>query len=254
MSYTARFQWFSLLAAALISLPASAEENTTRSVRSIDYSKADTPELSLRDQQFKQVDTLTLQQPTKEMSRLESTSISVEITSVEYSIIPNFNLYDAASELIHDIDGDGFYHRFAITIDADTLYDSAYVYAKLFISYEGGPWEYFSTSEIYNIHGDSIHDSFIMETELADGFAPGHYDIRIELYDELGHWLLSYGPYDDDSLSGLPLEDSYHDTPLPAVHIPVEAEVVVSAHGSMHGLWLLFIPAMLLTRRLAKRK
>ena len=138
--------------------------------------------------------------------------------------------------MISDLDDDGYYHRFSVAIDADTVYSTSWVYAQLYLSYEGGPWNHYATSSDFHIHGDSAADVFVIETELAEGFPAGYYDIRIELYDaNSGEWLQSYGPYDDASLSALPLEDSVYDD----YYISgVTTEVIVAGHGGV-SIWLL---------------
>ena len=167
-------------------------------------------------------------------------------------------LYDASTELISDYNLDGFYHRFAVTIDADTIYHSSYIYAKLYLSYEGGPWTLYTISDDFHIHEDSEHDTYTVETELEDGFFPGYYDIRIELYDaDDGTWILSYGPYDDDSLAALPLEDSYYDDHYSEPVVPLETEVTIIAAGHGHGAmgsWLLLTPLLLMLRRLTRHR
>jgi len=164
-------------------------------------------------------------------------------------------LYDASTELISDHNLDGFYHRFSVTIDADTIYPSSYIYAKLYLSYEGGPWALYTISDDFHIHEDSAHDTYTVETELEDGFLPGYYDIRIELYDaDDGTWILSYGPYHDDSLAALPLEDSYYDDYYSAHIVPVQTEVAITASGHGHGamsIGLLLAPLFFVLRRLA---
>ena len=248
---------------ALMSGHLHAATDTTNSedrlVKSISYATASTPDKEQVDQQLKQSETKTLAPLSKDSYRLESNSVSVELhTTVDYILSPEFTLFDAATGLLADFDYDGFHHRFSVNIDADTVHPVAYVYAKLYLSYEGGPWEYFATSDAYHIYGNSELDSFTVETELADGFPAGYYDIRIELYDaDFNQWLLSYGPYDDPSLFALPLEDSYRDDAYPVVDVvigipvPVEAEVVVSAHhGAMSPWWLLAGAGILALRRL----
>ncbi len=189
----------------------------------------------------------------KQGFRPESGPVAVQIDTTRAHPAGDFTLYDASTDLISDFDHDGFYHRFSVAIDADTIYDTAYVYVKLYLSYEGGPWNYYAASDNYHIHTDSVSDTYIVETELAEGYEPGYYDVRIELYDaDHDSYLLSYGPYDDASLSALPLEDSVHDDGYDTVYYPVETEIVVTGHG--HGSlswWLLIVPALLaVTRRL----
>ncbi len=134
-----------------------------------------------------------------------------------------------------------------MTFDADTVYDVAHVYAKLYLSYEGGPWNHYATSDDFHIYFDSDNDTMTIETELADGFSPGYYDIRIELYDaDFNEWLLSYGPYDDAALSNLPLEDSYYDDPNYYSDVQLSTELIISGHGHGAMSWLLvLIPALI---------
>jgi len=192
----------------------------------------------------------------KQGYRAESLATGVSIDNISYSHAGEIILFDASTELISDFNVDGFYHRFSVAIDADTIYQTSYVYAELYLSYEGGPWNHYASSDAYHIYGDSELDIFTIETELADGFSPGYYDIRIELYDaDSDELLLSYGPYDDASLSALPLEDSYYDELYREVIYPVETEVIVAGHG--HGSmswWLLMAPLLLvISRRLRFR-
>jgi len=237
----------SVLIASLLSATAFAETTAqTRISKSISYSsQTETMEKQDRDQLLQQSKNTSNPTSSKLDYRMESVSLSLEISNIEYIDSHDFYIYDASSSLISDIDSDGFYHRFSINIDVDTYLPEALVYARLYLSYEGGPWEYFASSDNYLIYGDSAHDAFTIETELADGFPAGHYDIRIELYDgHTGHWILAYGPYNDSSLSVLPLEDSYADDLYIYDGYPVEAEIVVGARGSLHFAWLA-LPAIL---------
>ncbi len=235
-----------LLLATLISTANAESTATTLSTKSFSYSKADAPQKATRDELLKQSKLEVLQPLQKQGYRKESSSVE----SVDYSSHPDFSIYNAHVDLISDFDYDGFYHRFSVEIDADTLYSVGYVYARLYLSYEGGPWNHYATSDAYHIYSDSELDSFVIETELAEGFPAGHYDIRIELFDaDHNTWLLTYGPYEDTSLSALPLEDSIYDDIDPVVSYPVEAEVVVAATGSMHAWLLLLAPLMMATRR-----
>ena len=246
--------WVALWALiAFLSAPLMAEEITdSRISRSISFSKSAELDKDAKDSQFKEADADVMAPLNKQGYRQESVVMASHITTGE-SYRGEVWVYDAFTELISDINYDGFYHRFSVVIDADTVFDTAYIYARLYLSYEGGPWNHYATSDNYIIHGDSELDSFIIETELADGFPPGYYDIRIELYDaDYGDWLLSYGPYDDASLSVLPLEDSYYDDQYSTSIYPVETEIVVAGHGGSIS-WLLMVPALLgVVRRLRR--
>lgn len=228
--------------AMLASSPLMAE--TSSSAKSISFSADAALETAEKDTRLQQatIDIMpaVLTQGFREESNTDASAYAAHYTASEVT------LFDASTELVSDINHDGYYHRFNVVIDADTIYDIAFIYAKLYLSYEGGPWHYYASSDSFHIYGDSDQDLFIVETELADGFSPGYYDIRIELYDGDEHTrILSYGPYDDPSLSALPLEDSYYDDYSPAV-VPIETEVIITGdvHGSM-GWWLFGLPLML---------
>lgn len=185
--------------------------------------------------------------------RIEALPSAVVVETTVYYYDGDVSIYDASTTLISDFDGDGFYHRFTVAIDADTVYNESWVYATLYLSYEGGPWNYYATSTEFHIHGDSELDTFVIETELAEGFPAGYYDIRIELHDaEFGDYLLSYGPYDDASLSALPLEDSVYDHASASTAYSTEVIVAGHSHGGL-SLWLVAGFSLLgLLRRFAR--
>jgi len=223
-----------------------AEDNTEiRSSRSVTFSAQDVPDAETKHVLLKQVELDTFAVLTSEGFRMESTVKSALIVSTDYYSHGEVSVYDASTELISDFDHDGFFHRYSIAIDVDTIFDTSYIYARLYLSYEGGPWNYYASSDNYVIHGDSELDTFVIETELADGYPAGYYDLRIEIYDvETNTWLASYGPYDDSSLYALPLEDSYEDSPHEQDYYPVETEVIVTSHGGALSWLLLTLPLL----------
>lgn len=251
-----------VLALSAISFNSYSANNTqSRSSRSISFTTNTEIDKTEKDRQLKLAEADTLSPLVKQGFREEGVSekkLPTGISTLTYTDSTSystgeFSIYDASTDLISDFDFDGFYHRLSVKIDADTIHDVSYVYAKLYLSYEGGPWNHYATSNSYHIYGDSVLDSFIIETELADGYPPGYYDIRIELYDaDYGDWLVSYGPYDDASLSALPLEDSYYDDEYIDNGYYIETGVAISA-GSL-STWLLTVPALLLTGRLISRR
>lgn len=237
--------FWGLLASLSAPLMAATNEDS-RISRSISFTKSTELDKAAKDAQFKQADADIMAALKKEGFRVESTLRAARAISSDYVSNADIIIYDASTELISDFNDDGFYHRFSVTIDADTVYDTSYVYARLYLSFEGGPWNHYATSDNYHIYGDSELDTFVIETELADGFPPGYYDVRIELYDaDFDNWLLSYGPYDDASLSALPLEDSYFDDQSPVAIYPVETQVVVASRGGSISWWLLLLPAVI---------
>ncbi|ODB93295.1 hypothetical protein A3194_00945 [Candidatus Thiodiazotropha endoloripes] len=125
---------------------------------------------------------------------------------------PNFSIFDARTVISRDDDDDGYYHRLSVSFDADVISGRAWVYAELYLSLEGGPWNRYYTTESFPIDRDDSDDDYEVVTRLLDGYPSGYYDVLIELYDaDNDAFLVEYGPYDDRDLRALPLEDSYRD-------------------------------------------
>ena len=84
--------------------------------------------------------------------------------------------------LFDDLDGDGYSHHLKVVFDADTSAGLETVYVKLYLSHAGGDWVQYATSDLFDIHFDSVDDTYEVATELVEGFLPGHYDVLIELH------------------------------------------------------------------------
>ncbi|MET0028316.1 MAG: choice-of-anchor H family protein [Candidatus Thiodiazotropha sp.] len=124
-----------------------------------------------------------------------------------------YSIFDASTVLSRDDDDDGFYHRIRVSFDADVSSGEAWVYAKLYLSLEGGRWNHIYTTEVFPIDGDAIDDRYEVVTRLLDGYPTGYYDVLIELYDaDYDLLMVNYGPYEDRDLAVLPMEDSYRDS------------------------------------------
>ncbi len=117
-------------------------------------------------------------------------------------------IYAAATDLTFDEDHDGFFSGIDVTFDADTDYFGAEVYARLYLSLEGGPWVHYYTTDVFTIYGAGGDDDYRVETDLLEGYPTGYYDLLIELYDiDYDEHVASFGPADSPNLSLLPLED-----------------------------------------------
>ena len=147
----------------------------------------------------------------------------------------DFWIYDADVQLFSDDDNDGYFYGVDLLFDADTIYGEAYVYAVLYLSLEGGPWNEYAVTEDFTIFGSSGSDEYVLVTELMSGYPTGDYDLLIELFDTFdGAYVASYGPDETSALSFLPLEDFNRDTPVTEV-------VIIESHGGGGSLdgWLL---------------
>lgn len=159
-------------------------------------------------------------------------SQSQSLATIGESADPNFWFYDVDVALFSDADRDGYYWGIDLLFDADTNYGAADVFAVLYLSYEGGPWNEYAETEDITLYGTSGLDDYTVETELVSGYQTGDYDILIELYDAYdGSYLASIGPEDTSELSYLPLEDSTRDS-------VGDTQVVVNSGGGSLG-WLL---------------
>ena len=150
-----------------------------------------------------------------------------------------FEIYDADVRLISDLDGDGYHHAINVVFDVDVSYDSATVYAKLYLSREGEPWSQYFTTDLFRIHGDEYADTYEVETELLDGYLPGHYAVLVEIY-SLDHAYMVASEVLDYYYLGreLTLEGLYWDEPRFDAH--GEVGVYVGA-GSFASLLIFFL-------------
>jgi len=163
------------------------------------------------------------------------------------SYAPEFTIYDAFTTLEDDFDGDGFYQTFSVVFDADVYSydsnDSSLVYARLYLSEDGGPWLHYYSTDDFIIHADSDQDEYEVITTFMSGYHPSHYDVLIDLY-QVGYdgIVATYSSDDNQALYALPLESADYD--------PVYVEHVEVHHGGSLSSWLLIILFSLLASRL----
>ncbi len=163
------------------------------------------------------------------------------------AISHDFWIFDADILLFNDDDGDGYSWGIDLLFDADTIYNEAQVYAAVYLSYEGGPWNEYAVTQDFTLFGASGNDEYGLVTELLSGYPTGDYDLLIELFDTLdGSFVASFGPEDSSELSFLPLEDFGRDAPI------TETRITVShGGGGATGVWMLLVlvAGRLITRR-----
>ncbi len=159
-----------------------------------------------------------------------------------------FEIYQADVQLLGDLDGDGYHHRLAVIFDVDVSYDDATVYAKIYLSREGEPWSQVFTTDLFQIYGDEVADTYEVETELLEGYPPGYYAVLVEIY-SLDHAYMVASEVLDHHYLGrdVLLEDLYWDEPQVAAHGGVSVEYYEHGHGggSMVALVLFFLAVQL---------
>jgi hypothetical protein len=158
----------------------------------------------------------------------------------------DFWIYYADVELFNDDDRDGYFYGIDVLFDADTYFEEADVYAVLYLSYEGGPWNEYAVTETFTIYGATSEDEYVVVTELMSGYPAGNYDLLIELYDTWdGSFVADIGPEDNPDLGYLPLEDFNRDDPRRGSH----------SHGGGAVDWLtaFLLASVFVTARVRRR-
>lgn len=177
---------------------------------------------------------------TKSQALQLQTAISLQARPVLTHYEHEFWIYDAWVTLRNDLDYDGFSYRFSLEFDADTLYQEADVYARLYLS-RGEVFNEYHTSSVFTIFGETAEDSLIVDSELLEGFPTGDYEILIELYDAYTDELVAIlDGNDDPDLYLLTLESKNYEYVEP---------VVVVHGGSVGYLTLLLLPLLAFRRR-----
>ncbi|MGV6816016.1 MAG: choice-of-anchor H family protein [Thiotrichales bacterium] len=126
--------------------------------------------------------------------------------------LPELSVHSAQVDLVWDQDYDGYYQQFVLTFDADLATGRHKVFAKLYLSFEGGPWNYLHTTRSFQLERATSSDEYSIETILDAGYPTGYYDILLEFYDaDSGEYLMSFGPNEDLGLYAVPLEDQTRD-------------------------------------------
>jgi hypothetical protein len=162
----------------------------------------------------------------------------------------DFWFYAADVELFNDHDRDGYYHGIDLLFDADTWYAFADVYAVIYLSQNGGPWNEYAVTEDFTLFGASSDDEYIIVTELLSGYPPGSYDILIELFDADNNAFLAwFGPEDTSELAFLPLEDASNDVE----EIPEVVVIHRQGGGATGGLFILLLGLAAIARFRAVR-
>jgi len=170
---------------------------------------------------------------TRKSSPSKLSAVSAQSTNAD------FWFYSADVELFMDRDRDGYYHGIDLLFDADSYFAIADVYAVVYLSFEGGPWNEYAATENFTLFGATSDDDYVIVTELVSGYPTGSYDLLIELFDAYDDTFLAYfGPEDTSELSFLPLEDADRDIEI------VPDIIVVENHHGGGSFGLIFILAI----------
>ncbi|MCP4336179.1 MAG: hypothetical protein GY785_26345 [Gammaproteobacteria bacterium] len=155
-----------------------------------------------------------------------------------------FEIYSADVQLLADLDGDGFHHAIRVFFDVDVDYDGATVYAKLYLSRDGGPWSQYFTTDLFSIFADDDADAYEVETELMEGYATGYYAVLVEVYSLDHAYMVSSEVLDYQTLGrNIMVEDLGQDEPYVEPYEEYYEEEVhySSGAGSLASLLLVFL-------------
>lgn len=181
--------------------------------------------------------------------------LTLESLDYEYADPQYMSVFKANLLLLHDGDGDGFYHDFNIELDVDVNFGARDVYAEVYISNDNYHWQHLYTSDQYHMEGTSILDSQVWNIELLSGYPKDHYFIKVLIIDAYEHnTIKEIHPQQQSAFYNIPLEDSVADTvSTPAPPPPVDNGVrttVSSESGGSLGAGLVMLMSLLgLTRR-----
>ncbi len=151
----------------------------------------------------------------------------------------DFWFFDAGSTLLADRDGDGFHREFRVRFDADVVSGEAFVFARLYLRRVGDrDWLLYHETDDFQIFADDGDDDYFVTTTLDDGWPTGDYDVLIDLYESgFSGIVATIGPFDDDALALLPLEEAGLDLPieLPGYSIrDVATTLIIDDDGDGH--------------------
>ncbi len=180
--------------------------------------------------------------------------------TANHDIAVEFEIFDAWVELSGDIDNDGYFHRINTTFDADVNTPLETVYAKLYLSYEGGPWQQYADSDLFEISYDSINDTYEIVSELIEGYPPGYYDVLIELHSLYHEGIVASRIITQDTDGYLlTIEDQQHDEYYveeyyyPETDLYIETGVVHAGSFTWTGIIILALLLMIKFRCLSNK-
>lgn len=144
----------------------------------------------------------------------------------------DFWISDIGTLLYRDADRDGYFSGFSLTIDADTHYSHAAVYAAIDMQLPQGTRERLHTTGTFNLYGNSLTDEYRIDIDLVQNYPIGHYDLFVNLVDAHDHSVLdTVDASEFSNLAGLPLESEDTDHQPETSH-PVNPAPTTPTHNT----------------------
>jgi len=173
----------------------------------------------------------------------------------------DFWIANIGTLLFTDRDRDGYFSSFSLTIDADTRYSYAEVYANIDVLLPDGSREHLHSTATFDIYGNSFSDEYRVDIDLLQNYPIGEYDLHVELVDAYTSRIVDQlGARDISNLSRLPLESATDDEVLFVGSSdeftddsPVRSDIRVVEHAGTTGVWAL-LGLLMVTLRMRRRK
>ena len=146
-------------------------------------------------------------------------------------------IFDVFINLTTDIDYDGHYSSFTVSLDIESDFSPQTVYAVLYLRQNHGQWFEYAVTGNFTVAGNGPQDSVVIEATLDSGYPNGYYDHYVEIYDAYDHSLLiTYGPDQSSHVHNIPFESHHYDNWVTSASVRVS----FSGTGSLTLNSLLF--------------
>lgn len=172
---------------------------------------------------------------------------------------------DIGTLLTRDLDDDGYYTGFSLSIDVDTHRAHQDVYLSLYTRDSSGSVSPLHRTGHFAIYGDALSDEYQIDIDLVTSYPADAYDLLIDVHDAWDDRILdTVADNQFSNLGRLPLESEDLDiAPNPPILQPViptnddgqapTGSIRVVEHAGSASLWWLAGLSLLIVRRWARR-
>ncbi len=198
----------------------------------------------------------------------EEIAASVELALQEPSVQYRHDLLydetwvaDVGTLLTRDLDNDGYYTGFSLSIDVDTHRANQTIYLFIETRDSDGNVSPLHRTADFEIYGDALSDEYRIDIDLVTSYPADAYDLLIDVHDAWDDRVLDTVRSNQFSnLSRLPLESEDLDfepsspvVPVNDQELPTGSVRVVEHAGSASWMWLSGLALLVLRNRLPIR-
>ncbi|MFL6548259.1 MAG: choice-of-anchor H family protein [Povalibacter sp.] len=125
--------------------------------------------------------------------------------------ILGYGIAHVTTQLLDDVDGDGYYSAFRVAFDPDADFERRLAYAHVWVRPRGGDWiDEYSTEDFW-VDTQGADDTYELDVAWHTGYPTSLYDVQIDLHDSATGELLASAGSDRAALAQIPLEDQSRD-------------------------------------------